>query len=64
MADAASKLKITLIKSTISSLEDQRATVSALGLHRIRQTVIREDSPSIRGMIFKVRHLVDVEEIQ
>jgi large subunit ribosomal protein L30 len=63
MADAA-KLKITLVKSTISSLEDQKATVRALGLRRIRHSVVREDCPAIRGMIFKVRHLVDVEEIK
>ncbi|NLG37178.1 MAG: 50S ribosomal protein L30 [Clostridiales bacterium] len=63
MATEAKKLKITLVKSTISCLDDQIATVRALGLRKIRQSVVRDDSPAIRGMVFKVRHLVDVEEI-
>ena len=58
------KLKITQTKSTIACLKDQIATVKALGLHRIGQSVVKEDSPAIRGMIFKVKHMVKVEEIQ
>ncbi len=57
------KLKITLKKSTIACLENQIKTVEALGLHKIHQSVIHEDTPVIRGMIFKVKHMVDVEEI-
>ena len=57
------KLKITQTKSTIACLKDQIATVKALGLHRIGQSVVKEDSPAIRGMIFKVKHRVKVEEI-
>ena len=57
------KLKITLKKSTIACLNDQIKTVRALGLRKIHQTVIHEDTPMIRGMIFKVKHMVDVEEI-
>lgn len=57
------KLKITLKKSTIACLDDQIKTVRALGLRKIHQTVIHEDTPMIRGMIFKVKHMVDVEEI-
>lgn len=57
------KLKITLKKSTIACLEDQIRTVKALGLKKIHQSVIHEDTPVIRGMIFKVKHMVDVEEI-
>ena len=57
------KLKITQTKSTIACLKDQIATVKALGLHRIGQSVVKEDSPAIRGMIFKVKHLVSVAEI-
>ena len=56
------KLKITLKKSTIACLDDQIKTVRALGLRKIHQTVIHEDTPMIRGMIFKVKHMVDVEE--
>jgi len=57
------KLKITLVKSTIGALKDQKATVQALGLRKIRSEVIHEDNPAIRGMIFKVKHLVKVEEV-
>lgn len=57
------KLKITLVKSTIGSVADQKATVEALGLKKIRSTVEQPDNPCIRGMIFKVKHLVKVEEI-
>ena len=57
------KLKITLVKSTIGALSKQKATVEALGLRKIRQEVIHEDNPVIRGMVFKVKHLVKVEEV-
>jgi len=56
------KLKVTWIKSDIGYAKDQRRTVRALGLHRLNQVVEHDDSPSIRGMITKVRHLVKVEE--
>ncbi len=57
------KLKITQTKSTIACLKDQIATIQALGLHKVGQTVVKEDNPGIRGMIFKVKHMVKVEEI-
>ncbi|MFO7635966.1 MAG: 50S ribosomal protein L30 [Clostridia bacterium] len=56
-------LKITLIRSTNSSLEGQKATVEALGLRKIRQSVEHNDTPQIRGMVNKVSHLLSVEEI-
>ena len=56
-------LKITLVRSTIGALKDQQATVKALGLHKMHSTVIKPDNPCIRGMIFKVKHLVKVEEV-
>lgn len=56
-------LKITLKKSTIKSKVDQKATVAALGLRKIGQTVEQKDNAQIRGMINKVSHLVQVEEI-
>jgi large subunit ribosomal protein L30 len=56
------QLKITLTKSPISQKEDQQLTVKSLGLRRIRQTVVVDDTRSVRGMIHKVRHLVTVEE--
>ncbi len=58
-----SKLKIRQVRSTNESKKDQRATVRALGLHRIRDTVVHDDTPQIRGMINKVDHLVEVEEV-
>ena len=58
------KLKITQTRSTIACLKDQIATIKALGLHRIGHTVIKNDAPAIRGMIFKVKHMVKVEEIE
>ena len=56
-------LKITLVKSTIGALKDHQATVKALGLRKTNHTVVQPDNPCIRGMIFKVKHLVKVEEV-
>ena len=56
------KLKITLVKSPIASLQRHIDTVKALGLRKIGQTVVKEDNACIRGQIFKVKHLVKVEE--
>jgi large subunit ribosomal protein L30 len=58
------KLKITLTRSLIGRPEDQRATVRALGLHKINSSVEQEDNAVIRGMVRKVEHLVSVEEVQ
>ena len=60
--EAAHKIKITLVKSPISSIPKQRATVEALGLHKLHQTVELPDNAAVRGMIWHVRHLVKVEE--
>jgi large subunit ribosomal protein L30 len=57
-----SKIRITWIKSAIGYESSQRQTLRALGFHRLHQSVVREDTNSIRGMINKVRHLVKVEE--
>jgi len=57
------KLKVTQIKSVIDRPKDQKSTVRRLGLHRINDSIIKEDRPEIRGMIFKVKHLVSVEEV-
>lgn len=56
-------LEITLKRSVIGGTESQRKTVQALGLKKIRQTVVREDTPAVRGMIDKVAHLVTVKEV-
>lgn len=55
------KLRITWTRSVIGYERDQRGTIKALGLNRLNQTVEQEDSPSIRGMVAKVKHLVKVE---
>ena len=58
----AKTIKVTLKKSTIGCKKDQIATVETLGLKKIGQTVEKNDVPQIRGMIFKVKHLVEVSE--
>ena len=57
------KLKITLTKSPIASLQVYTDTVAALGLHKVGQTVVKEDNPCVRGQIFRVKHMVKVEEV-
>lgn len=57
------RLQITLVRSLIGRTESQRATVQSLGLRKIHQTVIREDSPAVRGMIAKINHMVECKEI-
>ncbi|MGA2285708.1 MAG: 50S ribosomal protein L30 [Dehalococcoidia bacterium] len=56
------ELKITWVRSAIGRKEDQKRTIRALGLRRLGQTVVHSDSPTMRGMIRKVNHLVSVEE--
>ncbi len=58
------KLKITWVKSAIGYKKNQKATIVALGLHKIGQVIEREDSPQLRGMIFAVRHLVKWEQVK
>jgi large subunit ribosomal protein L30 len=58
-----SKLRITYTKSTIGYSKDQKETVYSLGLRKLNQVVIKQDNPAIRGMVFKVQHLVTVEEV-
>jgi len=60
MADK--KVKVTLLKSPIGILKNHKACLTGLGLRRIRQSVEVEDTPSVRGMINKVIHMVEVAE--
>ena len=55
-------LRITLVKSAIGYSERHKATVRALGLRKMHQSVVQEDNPTIRGMLSKVNHLVNIEE--
>lgn len=56
-------VKITLIRSLIGKSTPQRATIRALGLRRRYQSVIKEDTPQLRGMLERVKHLVKIEEV-
>jgi len=58
------KLKVTQIKSGIGGKQNQRDTLRTLGLHRISDSVVKEDRPEIRGMVNTVTHLVTVEEVE
>jgi len=58
------RLKVTQIRSAIGRKQNQRDSLRSLGLKRINDVVVKEDRPEIRGMIFAVRHLVNVEEVE
>ena len=58
----AENLKITLVKSTIGAIPKHKATVAALGLKKIGQTVVKKNNEATKGMIQQIRHLVKVEE--
>jgi large subunit ribosomal protein L30 len=56
------RLRVKWVKSAIGHPKDQKATIKALGLRKLQQTVEHDDQPAVRGMIHKVIHLVQVEE--
>ena len=60
----AHRLRIRQVRSTSGRQKDQKATVVALGLKRLNHSVVHTDTPQIRGMIFKIRHLIEVEELR
>ncbi len=59
----ANELKVTLVKSPIGAIPKHKKTVEALGLRKVGATVVHKDNVAIRGMIFKVKHLVTFSEI-
>ncbi len=61
-AEAKATVRVTQIHSPIGRTQDQRATLVGLGLNKMNRTRELEDTPSVRGMIAKVKHLVRVEE--
>ncbi|MDR3315806.1 MAG: 50S ribosomal protein L30 [Coriobacteriales bacterium] len=63
MSEVKKTLKVTQIKSAIGFNADQGKTLKALGLGKISRSVEQVDNPAVRGMIFKVKHLVKVEEL-
>ena len=64
MAEKKKNIRLTLVKSPIGKDASQRRTLKALGLGKIGSTHELADSEAIRGMIFKVKHLISVEEIK
>ena len=60
----AKKLKVTQTRSIIGNKVKAKRTIKALGLKRMHHTVVHEDTPQIRGMIFVVKHMVAVEEVE
>ena len=56
-------IRVTLVRSPIGYTVRHKATIRALGLHKLHQTVEHVDSPTLRGMLYKVSHLVKVEEV-
>jgi large subunit ribosomal protein L30 len=57
------KLQIKLIRSVIKRAEHQRKVAEALGLHKMNRVKVHDDNPVIRGMIYQIRHLLDVKEV-
>lgn len=57
------KLRITYVKSSIGYSVRHKATIRTLGLHRLHQSVVHDDTPTLRGMLAKVNHLVLIEEV-
>ncbi|HEX7594092.1 MAG TPA: 50S ribosomal protein L30 [Anaerolineae bacterium] len=64
MVASKGKLKITWIKSAIGYKKNQKATITALGLRKLGQSIEHDDTPQVRGMAFTVRHLVTLEEVK
>ena len=62
MSKTSKQLQITWVKSSIGYSQDQKATIKAMGFRRLGQKVVLPDNPSIRGMVHKVKHLVEVQE--
>ncbi len=62
-SEVMAKLRVKWVRSSIGYPKDQKATIQALGFRKLQQTVEHNDQPAVRGMIRKVSHLVQVEEI-
>ncbi|RPJ49263.1 MAG: 50S ribosomal protein L30 [Candidatus Latescibacterota bacterium] len=58
------RIKIVQVRSAIGRLKVQKTTIRTLGIHRLHEAVIHEDTPQVRGMIARVRHLLTVEEVE
>jgi large subunit ribosomal protein L30 len=61
MSEAKAKIKVTLVKSPIGTIEKHRACVRGLGLRRLNSSAVLEDTPAVRGMINRVNYLVKAE---
>lgn len=58
------KIRVKLVRSPIGQKETHRKTIRALGLRKLNQVVVHEDSPSLRGMLYKVRHMLEVQPVE
>ncbi len=58
------KLKLTWVRSGIAAQSPHRRTIAALGFHRLQETIIKDDSPQLRGMIRAVEYMLRVEEVE
>lgn len=63
MSEAKGKIKVTLVKSPIGTIQSHRASVRGLGLKRMHQSVVLEDTPAVRGMMNRVNYLVQFEVV-
>ena len=63
MSDTPRKIRITQVRSGIGRLSTHRRTLRALGIRRHQQSVVHADTPAIRGMVRRIRHLVEVTEV-
>jgi large subunit ribosomal protein L30 len=61
---ATKRLRVTYVKSAIGYNVKQKQTIEALGLRRLQQVIVHPDTPAVRGMLNKVSHLVQVEEVE
>ncbi len=64
MVSSKGRLKITWVKSAIGYKKNQKATITALGLRKLGQSIEHDDTPAVRGMALAVRHLVTLEEVK
>ena len=63
-AKSSGKIKVTLVRSGIGCNESQRSTIKGLGLRKINSSSVLENTPAVRGMITKINHLVEAEEVK
>ena len=58
------KIRVTLVRSAIGFSKKHKGTVKALGLNRLNKSVVHDETPAIKGMLYKVNHLVEIEQVE